>query len=189
MDAKWPQIEKLATQVVRLGNERFELQLDGPLAPGWAGNLAAGLARAGISIERGHARGAGAGVWSSRIEVVRTPGAIDPRSLDIAQLAVTDAGAGFATPIELDHFVLQPSLDHGGTLQLRVGAADTVGFLAALLRRLAYFALFPIELKLETLNTRIADELWLCAGGSRTPSAATTSALRSALQSLVRTSR
>ena len=118
---------------------------------------------------------------------MRTPGAVDPRSLDLATLARTASGAGFATPIELDHFLLHASLDHGGTLQLCIGAADTVGFLAALLRRLAYFALFPVELKLETQGARIADELWVCAGGSRAPSAATTAALRSALQSLVRT--
>lgn len=185
-EADWPQMEKLVTRVEPLGGARFALYLDGPLAPGWAGNLAAGLARDGVSIDCGHARGTGAGQWSARIEVVRTPGATDPRSLDVAALATTDSGAGFATPIELDHFALHASLDHGGTLQLQIGAADAVGFLAALLRRLAYFALFPVELKLETQDTRIADELWLAAGGSRAPSTATVDALRSAMQALVR---
>lgn len=136
MKPKSAPIQTLVTDVVALGNERFEVRLDGPLAPGWAGNLAAGLARVGISIDRGHARGAGAGLWSSRIEVVRTPGAADPRALGIAGLATTDSGAGFSTPIELDHFALLPSLEHGGTLQLRLDAADTVGFLAAVLRSL-----------------------------------------------------
>jgi hypothetical protein len=189
IEGDWPQIEKLAARVEPLGDARFALHLDGPLAPGWAGNLAAGLARAGISIDRGHAHAAGAGVWTARIEVVRRPGAEDPRSLDVAALAITDSGAGFATPIQLDHFALHTALDHGGTLQLRIGAADAVGFLAALLRRLAYFALFPVELKLETQEARIADELWLAAGGSRVPSVATADALRSAMQALVQTSR
>jgi hypothetical protein len=167
--------------------DRWQIALDGPLAPAWAGNLAAGFARAGISIDHGHARRVGAGLWTARFEVIRTLRASDdPRGLDIAALAATDAGRGFATPLELDHFALHTSLDHGGTLRLRVYAADAVGFLASLLRRLAYFALFPAKLQLETLDTRIADELWLCAAGGRTPSTATTDALRWALAALVR---
>jgi hypothetical protein len=189
MKSKFPPTQALVTQVSALGSERFELQLDGPLPTGWAGNLAAGLARVGVSIDRGHARGAGAGLWSSRIEVVRTAGAADPRALGIEALATTDSGAGFAAPIELDHFALLPSLEHGGTLQLRLEAADTMGFLAALLRRLAYFALFPVEMRLETRSGRIADEFWLCAGGSRAPSPATADALRAVLRSLVRAQR
>ena len=184
IDEQWPQIEKLVTQLVALGDDRFEMRLDGPLAPGWAGNLAAGLARAGISIDRGHARDTGAGVWTARVEIVARPGAADPRALDPAKLVTLDSGAGFATPIELDHFALHTSLDHGGTLQLAIGAADTVGFLSALLRRLAYFALFPVDLRLETRDLRVADEFWLRAGGSRAPSRATESALRRALQAL-----
>ena len=189
MRPRSPSAQPLVTRVVAIGDERYEVQLDGPLAPGWAGNLAAGLARVGVSIDRGHARGAGAGLWSARIEVVRTPCAADPRALGIAKLATTDSGAGFATSIELDHFALLPSLEHGGTLQLRLEAADTVGFLAALLRRLAYFALFPVEMRLETRSGRIADEFWLCAGGSRAPSPATADALRAVLRSLVRAKR
>ena len=189
MKPKFPPTQTLVTQVVALGGEPFQVHLDVPLAPGWAGNLAAGLARVGVSIVRGHACGAGAGLWSSRIEVVRTAGAADPRALGIAALATTDSGAGFAAPIELDHFALLPSLEHGGTLELRLEAADTMGFLAALLRRLAYFALFPVEMRLETRSGRIADEFWLCAGGSRAPSPAIAEALRAVLRSLVRAHR
>ncbi len=126
MDAEWPRPERLVTRITPLGDERWELRLDGPLAPGWAGSLAAGLAQAGIRIDRGHARGTGAGSWSARIEVVRTPSAVDPRSLDVAALAAADSGAGFATPIALDHFALHASLDHGGTLHLQIGAADAL---------------------------------------------------------------
>lgn len=174
---------EVRASVAALGGERYELALEGRFAPGWAGNLAAGLAERSVSIECGDAHASRAGLWSARFDVRRLPGAPALESLDLAALAYTDAGRGFATPFQLDAYALAEVEAHDGSLLLTVSAPDGVGFLAGLLRRLAYFALFPVELRLETRDGRVDDELWLRGAGSRTPSARTHAALDRALAS------
>lgn len=164
-----------------LGAERFQFYLEGSLAPGWAGNLASGLAAQRFSIERGEARCERGGVWTARFEVQALPGAPPFASLDVARLAATDAGEGFATPLRLVDFSIDWGKQRGGCLVIGVSALDTVGFLAALLRRLSYFSLFPVEMLLETRGDRIDDRLWLRGAGDRAPSARAHEALRRAL--------
>jgi hypothetical protein len=164
-----------------LGADRFQFYIEGSLPPGWAGNLASGLAAQRVSIERGEARAERGGVWAARFEVQRLAGAQPFASIDIAKLASTDAGEGFATPLRLIDFSVASTDDRGGCLELGVTALDTVGFLAALLRRLSYFSLFPIEMRLETRGDRIDDRLWLRGAGDRAPSARAQEALRRAL--------
>ena len=170
-----------SVRVRPLGAERFQFYIEGSLAPGWAGNLASGLAAHHISIERGEARAERGGVWTARFEVQRLAGAPRFEKLDLAELAATDAGEGFATPLRLIGFKLETAVDRGGCLMVGVSAYDTVGFLAALLRRLAYFSLFPIELRLETRDGRVDDRLWLRGAGDRAPSLRAQQALRRAL--------
>ena len=164
-----------------LGAERYQFYLEGSLPPGWAGNLASGLAAQRISIERGEARAERGGIWTARFEVERLAGARPFESIDIAKLAATDAGEGFATPLRLFDSSVEASQDRGGCLVVAVTAQDSVGFLAALLRRLAFFSLFPVEMRLETRRGRIEDALWLRGAGDRAPSARAHDALRRAL--------
>ncbi len=164
-----------------LGAERHQVYIDGSLPPGWAGNLASGLATQRISIERGEARAERGGVWTARFEVARLAGAPPFESIDFARLAATDAREGFATPLRLIGFELAPAAEHNGCLVLCVAAQDTVGFLAALLRRLAYFSLFPVEMRLETRGGAIDDRLWLRGAGDRVPSVRARDALRHAM--------
>jgi len=175
----------LHTEVRALEGDAYLLCLDGVLWPGWAGNLASALAARGVSVQRGLARAARGGIWTARFEVLRLPGAPELAALDLEALAREDAHEGFATPLRIDRFAVVPALEHGGSLHLSVGAADAVGFLAALLRRLAYLSLFPVEMRLETQGDRVADELWLRAGGSRRPSRAKREVLSRALGMLV----
>lgn len=167
------------------GDELQRIALEGVLSPGWAGNLASGLAAQQVNIVRGHALGGGAGVWSARFDVRRLPGAPDFAALDLVALARQEAGEGFSTPLRLERFSLHSALEHGSSLRLEVAARDRVGFLAALLRRLAYFSLFPVEMRLDTHGASVADELWLRAGGDRPPSTTTREALARALAALV----
>jgi hypothetical protein len=167
------------------GDELQRIALEGVLWPGWAGNLASGLAAQRVSIVRGHALGGGAGLWSARFDVRCLPGAPDLAALDLVALARQEAREGFSTPLRLARFALHPALEHGGSLRLSVAARDRVGFLAALLRRLAYFSLFPVEMRLDTRGASVADELWLRAGGDRPPSTTTREALARALGALV----
>jgi hypothetical protein len=171
-----------SVRIRALGSERYVFHIDGMLPPGWAGNLASGLAAQHVSIERGEARAERGGVWTARFEVQRLAGAAPFANLDLAKLAATDAGEGFATPLRLVDFSVDWAADRGGCLALTVSAHDTVGFLAALLRRLSYFALFPIEMRLETRGDRIDDALWLRGAGDRVPSARAREALRRALE-------
>jgi hypothetical protein len=170
-----------SVRVRPLGAERFQFRLEGSLAPGWAGNLASGLAASQFSIERGEARAERGGIWAACFEVRRLAGAPPFDAIDVAALAATDSGEGFATPLRLFGFTLEASTERGGCLVVSVSAQDTVGFLAALLRRLAYFSLFPIELRLETRAGRVSDELWLRGAGDRMPSLRAQEALRRAL--------
>jgi len=172
---------EVRASVEALGRERYELALEGRLAPGWAGNLAAGLAERCVSIDRGDARVSRAGLWNARFDVRRLPGAPALETLDLAALARADAGRGFANPLRLDAYELSQVEAHDGSLLLTLSAPDGVGFLAGLLRRLAYFALFPVELRLETRDERVADDLWLRGAGGRVPSARARSALERAL--------
>lgn len=105
--------------------------------------------------------------------------------LDLLALARQEAREGFSTPLRLERFTLTPALEHDGSLRLALAARDRVGFLAALLRRLAYFSLFPVEMRLDTRGASVADELWLRAGGDRTPSTTTREALARALMALL----
>jgi hypothetical protein len=173
------------TGVEPLGGGLFRLTLEGVLSPGWIANLASGLAGRQLAIVRGRARAARGGCWTASFEVLRAREAPDPASLDLVTLARSDARAGFATPVRLERFRLESVREHEGALHLVLVARDAVGFLAALLRRLAYFSIFPAELRLETEGQRVHDELWLRAGGQRAPSTSTREALAHALGALV----
>ncbi len=167
----------LHTNIEALGGDSYRVALDGVLWPGWVGNLSSGLAARRLSILRGHAQGNRTGAWRASFELMRLPEGDDPTTLDWIELAREEAREGFATPLRLERFELESVLDHDGSLRLAVAAEDRVGFLAALLRRLAYFSLFPVELRLETRGHHLLDELWLRSGGHRPPSSTTREAL------------
>lgn len=164
----------------------YRVQLSGVLLPGWCGNLAAGLARAGISIQRGLARRGPAGTWHAQLELARTEAGVDPRSIDYMDLATRESEAGFGTPIVLDAYQVTRVDAHGGALRLDVSGPDVVGFLGALLRRLAYQALFPVELRIETRDGRAEDRLWLRSIGGGVPSPEDEATLEASLERLLR---
>ena len=57
------------------------------------------------------------------------------------------------------------------------------------LHRLAYLALFPVELRLTTAGAQVRDRLWLRGGGDRVPPASAAAALAASLDALVQNSR
>lgn len=156
----------LSVSVCRASEVDFVVELEGAVPTGWLGNLSMGLAEAGISIRSGAARADPLGHWLARLELCRTPGGKDPGSLDLEELANRPSGAGFTTRIEIFEYALTRDSDRDALLHLHVCGRDRLGFLAALLRRLAFFALFPVELELETRGERAIDRLWLQSGGS-----------------------
>lgn len=168
----------------RRGREVTLLRVAGRLRPGWCGNLAMGLAALDIDITRGHATSEGAGFWSAQLELL-CPADDQPTREQIARLLESNGAAGFTLPLDLLSYGLAPSTRHGGCLLLELEAPNRVGFLAALLRRLAYFSLFPVELQLETSAGAARDRLWLRGGGDSLPAPRVAGALRVNLDALV----
>ncbi len=160
----------------------FVLALQGPLPPGWAGNLSAGLAARRVDIAHGFASTGGLGCWTALLGV-RSRGDCDPRSLDLAALCRRKSNAGFRTPLAIDAFSLVRRRDDG-SLHLEIEGRDRVGFLAGLLRRLAYLSLFPVELRLRTEGRRVRDAFLLRAAGGTAPAESAERRLRHQLGQL-----
>jgi hypothetical protein len=171
--------------VCRASEVDWTVELEGAVPTGWLGNLSMGLAEAGISILSGSARSDAPGDWFARLALRRTPGGRDPASLDLEQLASRPSGAGFTTRIEIFEYSITRDASRGALLLLCVCGRDRLGFLAALLRRLAFFALFPVALELETQDERALDRLWLQGGGGP-PSERVRRALDGHLRALTR---
>lgn len=164
------------------------LRISGALRPGWCGGLASGLADRGIDIVRGGATNGGAGVWEAEFEL-RCPVGDRPTRTEVRHLVEGEASVAFNAPLALQRYQLAASPSHGGSLLLQVEGRDRVGFLAALLRRLAYYALFPIELRLDTVGKAVRDCLWLRGGGGEVPRPGTQTTLAAALEALLRSGR
>jgi hypothetical protein len=171
-------------ELERLGHARTALRVSGRLRPGWCGSLATGLAGLGVDIVRGAALTSGAGIWKAEFEL-RCPKAGHLESEALGRLLKARPGASFASPLELLGYRLGRSTTHGGCLHLEVEALDRVGLIAALLRRLAYYSLFPAELRLETVDGIACDQLWLRGGAGSTPPPGSETALAARLEALV----
>jgi len=171
--------------VQRQTSARTSLRIEGRLRPGWCGSLATGLANLEVDIVRGQASAVAAGIWRGEFEL--SPARTGVISVaELGRMLEAPAVAGFTSPIELVDYRLEPVSSFGGSLHLEVAALDRVGLLAALLRRLAYHALFPAVLRLETVDRLARDELWLRSTGGSVPPAGTARAVTASLDSLVR---
>lgn len=159
----------------------LELKLWGRFPPGWTGALSGGLSRKRIGIIRGHARKVQTS-WSAMFELDASRCATNPDGIDFLAMALDDRDEGPATAISLDEFTL---VESAGALQLEVRAADQLGFLAALLNRLAFLFLFPEEMRIETVDDRAVDRFRLKGIGGTPPSSTARAALERKLQDLV----
>jgi len=173
-------------EIRRAEGRLFTLQLWGRLQPGWSGSLAEGLSARRVSLVRGFARKLGAMRWLAELGLERTEGSADPIGLDYLELASRPLPSGWQRPIRLDGFKLLPSAKHGGSLLLEVQGEDEVGFLGALLMRLAFLSLFPEELHIDTRGGHVHDRFHLVGIGKSQPSEKTAESLESMLRGLVR---
>lgn len=162
----------------------LELRLWGRFPPGWAGALSAGLSRKGIGIIRGNAKKVQTS-WSALFELDASGCGANLNSIDFLALALDDRDSGPATAFTLSEFSLTDPESNDGALQLEVRAADQLGFLAALLNRLAFLFLFPEEMRIETVNGRAVDRFRLKGIGGTPPSSTARAALERKLQDLV----
>ena len=157
-------------RVRKMGADAYQVHLEGTMRPGWAGSIASGLAKSGITIDRVYAVRASDGAWRAELDVRRSPEGQSPEHVAYAALVGRDADGDASTPFVIERFELAPSRAHGGALALTVHAKDALGFLGALLGRLAFLSLFPAELRIETHGERVFDRLWLTGVAGGTPS-------------------
>ena len=157
------------------------LRVKGFFRPGWCGNLASGLSRRGIGIRRGRGVKGEGGDWQAELELDCAP-CTDLPACEVRGWLVGEVRPGFMVPLVLRNYELHRSTRFRGCTSLYVGADDRVGFLAALLRRLAYFSLFPLALELETRDDRAHDRFFLHGAGGREPSDRTLLSLAAMLE-------
>jgi len=177
--------DELVVAWERKGTDRAKLRVSGSMRPGWCGKLATGFASRGIAISSGRASSVAAGSWRALFEVACSAEQ-EPAAAEVRRIIQAKNQPVFATPIVLIDYSMRKSESRGGCLELVVDGEDGVGFLAALLRRLAFLSLFPVELRLETRSDRVHDRLWLRSTGNRVPNSNTADALAARLDALVR---
>lgn len=151
---------------------RFELTLWGRLGRSFAAHLCTGLAASHLSVVRGEAERCGE-EWSARFELERRVGRVDPRTLDFLTLCREPRARRAVAPLELAAFSLGESAAHPGAMELRVEAADRLGLLGALLERLAFLAVAPEQMAIETRAGRALDRFRLRAADGSPLSRAT----------------
>jgi len=150
------------------GHGSYELKIRGQFPPRWLANLTSALAARGISVQRGNASKVTPSLWQAEFEISPSIGRELPTGLDYSALArATKAVDTTAVPIHLDNYTLE---HQGNALFVEVKAADSVGFLVALLKTFAFFSLFPAEVQIDTPGGRVHDRFWLKGVGGMAPS-------------------
>lgn len=151
---------------------------------GWIGALSHGLAARNFDIRKGRGSRDGRGSWTAEIEFTSHRGAPDVRTLDLATLAAHKPPDGPERPLSLRSVLFTDPSD-GESIAVSVVAADSVGFLASLLRQFALFSLFPREFVIATQGNVARDRFTLRGISGRRPSPEACQALRQRLDALV----
>ena len=159
---------------------RYEVSLEGRFQPGWLGEFSAALAGHRLSILSGNARRISPSVWRASFELDASAAGTAPELIDFMALAAARSEA----PRVIPTLEAARVTDEGDTLLVEVHGVDQLGFLAGLLKRFAFYSLFPVELEVETAGGRIADRIRLKGMGGTRPSSQATEALRKGLEEM-----
>jgi hypothetical protein len=174
----------LKVRRVALSSDRYLLNVAGRLASGWAGRFAGRLAERGINIEKATASRDARGFWTAGFEVTRTADGMDPEEVDFSDLLTAEPLAADVEPPRVYGYSLRRLLGEA-RLVLELEAPDQIGFLSRLLRRLSFFPLFPVEMKIETAGGIVRDTVHLTSVGGSAPSANAVAALCRDLDALL----
>lgn len=159
------------------------VRLEGRFPTGWTGHLTLGLARLGVSVQRGFAHSMGQGQWAAQLQVLPVTALADAATIDYVRLAAGGMPWEEPVPITLVSFQVQQH-DPRGALRLAVRGWDRVGFLGSLLSRLAGLSLFPDAVRVETVGAMAVDTFYLRATGGVAPSEGARRALTTRLTPL-----
>lgn len=164
----------------------YRLELSGFLAPGWTGRLTAGLAQHRVGIVRGEAEKINASSWRSSFELKAAPFAGNPADIDYLRLAATEpAHQHDAARIALTSLVVEPPSRHQGSLYIEIKGVDRLGFLGDLLDYFSMRCLFPVKMRIETVEDQAVDRFWLRGVGGSVPSEAISASIRENLEQLL----
>jgi hypothetical protein len=167
-----------------LSSDRHLVNIHGRLSSGWAGRFTGGLAECGLNIERGEASRDARGFWTAGFEVRTSASSLDPAGIDFTGLVNAPEPPTALKAIQLHRYSL--TRPPGETrLILEVEAPDQIGFLAQLLSRLAFFSLFPVEMRIETSSAVVRDTVHLSSVAGSAPSEDAVAALRRDLDRLL----
>lgn len=151
-----------------IGHGSYELKVRGQFPPRWLANLTSALAARGISVQCGSASKISPSLWEAVFEISPAGAGELPTDLDYLALARATKAVDISTvPIRLDSYTLE---HQGDALFVEVKAADSVGFLVALLKTFAFFSLFPAGVQIDTPGGRVHDRFWLKGVGGMAPS-------------------
>ncbi|HYG69085.1 MAG TPA: hypothetical protein VD838_15555 [Anaeromyxobacteraceae bacterium] len=157
------------------------LRVAGALYAGWAGRLAAELARNRITIHRVRALRSPSMIWEAQLELEALPGGADPETLDLAVLLADRRDPPRAPAPVLTAARVRPG---PGAATVEIHAEDAVGFLERVLGTFAFFSLFPCELRVETRGRHVVDVFRLQGLGGRPPTATALRGLEARLAEL-----
>jgi UTP:GlnB (protein PII) uridylyltransferase len=159
---------------------RFRLRLSGRLGRSWAAQLCTGLAARHLSVLRGTAR-RNDDAWRARFELERLAPRVDPHVIDYLGLCRSRAARTAVAPLRLERFSVAESLSLFPALDVWIEAPDRLGLLGALLERLAFLALVPDEMSIETRDGRALDRFRIRTAEGGLPSRSTQRVLREVL--------
>ena len=158
----------------------FRVRLSGRLGRAWAAQLCNGLAAQQMSVLRGAAQRSG-DAWRARFDLERLAARVDPTRIDYLGLCRSRAARTAVAPLRLERFSISESLSHFPALDLWIEAPDRLGLLGALLERLAFLALVPDQMSIETCGGRALDRFRVCTAEGGLPTRATQRVLREVL--------
>ncbi len=148
---------------------RYTIEISGRLPYDWAGRLARGLARSGVTILSVKARRGEMCVWEGKFEVEPIAGSSDLERIDFLDLMerVKPVTHDKRWGLKIANYNVGSPKDHGGALYVEIEGMDRPGFLSAVLGHFASIALFPYEMSIKTHGDIVHDVFHLkCIGGA-----------------------
>ncbi|MFN2537716.1 MAG: hypothetical protein ABR549_06135 [Mycobacteriales bacterium] len=142
--------------------------------PHWLAFLCGGLSAAGVSVVSGRAVRSAPLLWEGHLVVAGMVA-----DLDIVALASRRPPTRDAAAPALSWATVERRYD--GRLELRLEAADALGFLGRLLGRISLLTLLPSEVEIATEDGRICDRFVLSGIGTSSPGDDVLDALRAML--------
>jgi UTP:GlnB (protein PII) uridylyltransferase len=167
------------------GAGRYRLGVTGSFTPGWLARLSAGLSDHQVSILHGQGAQLRASYWEAEFDLEKSPGAVDPASLDFRSLVEKSLPKSRDEHLELKSFTIAPAENAGQAVWVEVSGIDKIGFLRNVLNAFAFYALFPCEVQVATQDNLVRDRFLLRGIAGTAPSANALQGLRDWLESFL----